>query len=417
MKKKESVLFWLAVLALLVQPVGAMTLSDIMKITTNPERFLYGYEDSFALSGQKAVWIDFRDSEGNPQLFGVRLEDPNLTEFLIDPDAKGIYALAFSDPFVMYTYTEGYGSPTLLKIADIQNPNEPLLTVFTPVFNDIYGFDITDHLVVYYGQDAQNDYLYTVLALDFSDPNQPLHYLIDIAAPDSVISSLDLDGPFAVWNEIPSEGPALVKIADLTHPAQPQIVSVQLPEEVVFDTLAVSDNNLAASGYRNWQMYLYAVKNYRNTEQWTIQAFWDEASRNEYLVSGPEIDESIILWVVTTRAPAAAADGLLQREPGFELKAGCLMDSGVSISTLLSTTDPNQISAAVIDSRQVVWSMGAWEQIDLYKGSLALECGDWGYKPGDINKDCVVNLEDLACLAQNWLTCTTPEQEGCEYGS
>jgi hypothetical protein len=38
-------------------------------------------------------------------------------------------------------------------------------------------------------------------------------------------------------------------------------------------------------------------------------------------------------------------------------------------------------------------------------------CGDpeHHYPIGDINKDCKVNIEDLALLANNWLECTAPE--------
>jgi|GEM_PF-3141751 len=37
-------------------------------------------------------------------------------------------------------------------------------------------------------------------------------------------------------------------------------------------------------------------------------------------------------------------------------------------------------------------------------------CGDWGYLPGDINKDCRVNLTDFALVAERWLAanCATP---------
>jgi len=417
MKKSMSILLGFILIAVSIHPTAGMVLNNTAQITTSEDCLLYGSPDSFALSGQKTVWLDYRDPSGTPQLFGVRLDDPTFAEFSIDTNVLGASLIAFSDPFVLYTFTEGYPSPLLLKIADIQNPNAPVLTEILPLINDIYDFDIADNLIVYYGPDSQNEYRYTVLAVDFSQPNNPQHFLIDIAPSDAYISTIALDGPFAVWNEAHGEGPSLVKIADLTNPAQPQIVSVQLPDGITFDKIEVSENNLAARGNQNWRSFLCAVKNYRNTEEWNILTFWKEAGSDEYLVSGPKIDGPIILWVVTTRAPAAADAGTLQNEPISQLKAAYLLSSTVSVSTLLTTSAPDQIMAADISGRQIVWSMGPWEQIELYKGSLALECGDWGYKPGDINKDCLVNLDDLACLAQNWLSCTTPDQPDCEYGS
>lgn len=42
------------------------------------------------------------------------------------------------------------------------------------------------------------------------------------------------------------------------------------------------------------------------------------------------------------------------------------------------------------------------------------ECGVWGYYPEDLNKDCQVNLEDIAQMAGSWLGCTDPKIAGCQ---
>ena len=41
------------------------------------------------------------------------------------------------------------------------------------------------------------------------------------------------------------------------------------------------------------------------------------------------------------------------------------------------------------------------------------ECGAWGYLPWDLNKDCIVNLMDMAQFAASWLDCTQPYEENC----
>jgi hypothetical protein len=41
------------------------------------------------------------------------------------------------------------------------------------------------------------------------------------------------------------------------------------------------------------------------------------------------------------------------------------------------------------------------------------ECGVWSYSVVDINKDCYVDLGDLATVAQSWLDCTQPYGDGC----
>jgi hypothetical protein len=110
----------------------------------------------------------------------------------------------------------------------------------------------------------------------------------------------------------------------------------------------------------------------------------------------------------------AGQDGLLS-ETEYRLKAAYLMGSGgFTLSTLL--TDPNEILAADLSGRQVVWSLRQTEVTDLFKAAIELECGDWGYKAGDMDRDCKVDLKDFAMLAQDWLACTVPDQEDCEFG-
>ncbi|MFH1615003.1 MAG: hypothetical protein ABIG61_07955 [Planctomycetota bacterium] len=45
---------------------------------------------------------------------------------------------------------------------------------------------------------------------------------------------------------------------------------------------------------------------------------------------------------------------------------------------------------------------------------LVLECGDWGYSEVDINRDCYVNLADLAIFVNDWLECTDLTNPDCD---
>jgi hypothetical protein len=40
-------------------------------------------------------------------------------------------------------------------------------------------------------------------------------------------------------------------------------------------------------------------------------------------------------------------------------------------------------------------------------------CGQWGYAPADLDRNCQVNLDDLAIFASDWLTCAYPDHAGC----
>ncbi len=41
------------------------------------------------------------------------------------------------------------------------------------------------------------------------------------------------------------------------------------------------------------------------------------------------------------------------------------------------------------------------------------ECGAWRYAISDLNRDCVIDINDLRQFAEDWLSCSHPEQSGC----
>ena len=42
------------------------------------------------------------------------------------------------------------------------------------------------------------------------------------------------------------------------------------------------------------------------------------------------------------------------------------------------------------------------------------ECGAWGYLELDTNKDCVIDILDMAEFVEIWIACTVPYEEGCQ---
>jgi len=62
-------------------------------------------------------------------------------------------------------------------------------------------------------------------------------------------------------------------------------------------------------------------------------------------------------------------------------------------------------------SRRYFW--GWLDEIRVY-GDTTAACGDFGYLPADINKDCYVNIADLKLLVANWLDCTFEGDVNCD---
>ncbi|MBN2375017.1 MAG: hypothetical protein JXD22_01350, partial [Sedimentisphaerales bacterium] len=76
--------------------------------------------------------------------------------------------------------------------------------------------------------------------------------------------------------------------------------------------------------------------------------------------------------------------------------------TGNRAATITHTTDSSadgDYEGAVVDSVAVT--------------VLEDDCGFWSYSQMDFNKDCYVDLVDLAEFLSEWLACTQPFETGC----
>ena len=54
--------------------------------------------------------------------------------------------------------------------------------------------------------------------------------------------------------------------------------------------------------------------------------------------------------------------------------------------------------------------LSSWNTITLVN---TLASGEMGYFKDDLNQDTVINLQDFAKVANEWLSCTDPFEEDC----
>ncbi|MFI4911210.1 MAG: LamG-like jellyroll fold domain-containing protein [Sedimentisphaeraceae bacterium JB056] len=55
-----------------------------------------------------------------------------------------------------------------------------------------------------------------------------------------------------------------------------------------------------------------------------------------------------------------------------------------------------------------------WGEMDDFRfGKAVAECGDMGYIDADINRDCIVDIEDLSLMVTDWLKCTLESDPSC----
>jgi hypothetical protein len=393
----------------------AMTLdvNSIAEITTDVNHQVFGYEQTFAVSGDVSVWLDNRDPCWIPRIYGVNLSDVNHLEFVVDLNAPSCNQLAMSGHLVVYSVQEQPG-PQYLKVADITNQSNPSIFNVTPLIPYISLLDISGSMIAYSGSDPNNNYQDTVYAADVTDPCSIQQYTISALPANCSVRGLAIDGSYISWSVENYDGNDYVQIADITSPNEPDVLTAQLPASITFENIDASEQWLVAHGRDDWQYRIFAVQNYRDTNNWDIQVLWRDGENGEYFVSGPRIDGPITVWVASTWMPSLGEGPAPLSDYDYMLKASYLRgNGGFTLSTLL--VDTNNLRAADIWGSQVVWSKMT-PVTDLFKASIELECGDWGYKRADLNYDCKVDFEDFAIFAEDWLKCTTPGGQDCEFG-
>ena len=412
MKGKQIALFVTVVMFILCSASDAMKLdpNSIDEITTNPAQQVRGWSGNFAVfyPNPTAAWIDNRDPN-YPTIYGVRVDDPSYTEFLIDPEARGCSQIAAWGTQCAYNI-ELSSTEQYIRIADISDPNHPRRWDYQVDWP--HNIDISGSVVAYSGNDPDT-YVETVYALDISDPNNIEQYAIRTLPSGEYTSGLAIDANSIVWSVSYSESGPYVQIADITDLSNPVITTKFLPEPIQFWYLDVSGEWLVTYGATSRNNQIYAVHNYTDVDNWEILTLWEEGADGEYYVSGPRVNGPVALWVTSTWVPSLQGQSELDSTEWI-LHASYLIGNGKFASSTLRRIE-TEISAAEVLDGQAVWSEYTTE-MNLLKGDLLLECGDWGYKYGDLNRDCRVDLSDFAIFAETWLACTTPGDPDCEFG-
>jgi hypothetical protein len=91
----------------------------------------------------------------------------------------------------------------------------------------------------------------------------------------------------------------------------------------------------------------------------------------------------------------------------YILQLGSEQNFGYGTNTFGGYIDEFAVYPGVLSAERVGAHYAAWQPRD------CAEAINRGLAVGDFNGDCVVNVFDLAILAQQWRTCNNPGTAGC----
>ena len=107
--------------------------------------------------------------------------------------------------------------------------------------------------------------------------------------------------------------------------------------------------------------------------------------------------------------------GVFDAFPGSNLYPGVNLDLLFALERqdvpyaepFTSDIEAVRISTVVRDAAEIAEVAAHLKSIEQEK------CGDWGYSPADLDKNCRVDSGDFAKFALDWLTCTDPNEPSC----
>lgn len=451
MSAKTAVTILLTVLAVTSTSM-AMKFQDgtVEVIKSDPNYFIDTHIDLWAFSDDVVTWLDSRVGWQDAMVIGTHLSDPAHTEFLVDPNTFRANEISMDYPLAAYTYSypNDYDS-VYLRLADISNESSISIWPIPSPGREPHCISVEGNQLSLF----DSSWCSGVFLIDITDPAASSFYLIDnLDVHNQSTFNTAHDGNILSWcgegyDLITDSYYGFLNVADISDPENPQINRNKIPytgpyewNHSYLNSIDASGDWLVGNGYINDASGVFAIQHYTDPDpnNWNIVELWTSPYIDTGFAPGePRIDGNIAVWTLqgsggyTPYSMSVDCKDCIQTETKrldtsvSHLMGAYLTDNGHAVVSILCSAgeyEEDYDYAADISGLNVVWSryysssLHQSEAAEYVTGTIQLQCGDTGYNYGDINRDCQVNILDMALMAQNWLTCTTPEDTNCTEG-
>ncbi|MBN1124607.1 MAG: hypothetical protein JXA82_06340 [Sedimentisphaerales bacterium] len=184
------------------------------------------------------------------------------------------------------------------------------------------------------------------------------------------------------------------------------VLRLNKPIEYLFSALPEDQENVAACGHlivwqqkfgNDWDIFAADISDPANPNVFSIATDTDNAEQ-------PDIDGNLIVWQDDRNGDWDIYGFNLTTQEEF-----LISDNQPGQQTFSDQTNPR------ISGNTVVWQDNLGGEMSIYaailSGSEVAKCPE--KLPGDVNGDCIVNLQDFVLLAQNWLSCNFDQTGVC----
>ncbi len=146
----------------------------------------------------------------------------------------------------------------------------------------------------------------------------------------------------------------------------------------------------------------------------------DEGLSDSYVISLPQDPNQVIqISIIPEDVHLSVASGAVTGNPGEAINMTFNSSNWQTPQTVTVTAvDDGVYHEGIIRTIShsvdtIGYSPVSDVEVTIVDDDYVEGCGDWGYLPMDFNKDCYVNLGDLAEFVQEWLACTDPAGIDC----
>jgi hypothetical protein len=262
---------------------------------------------------------------------------------------------------------------------------------------------------------------------DLSDWSNPNWIALDQAyfGVASDIGNLSTDARFALrWSDVDNMVYAAVIIEDGNHFFEAFPTGHNTSDRLeIYSRGDPNDTN----GTMSWGEG--GTENYDEAQQYSVGATGTGSRWESFGDGAPIIDPSAsefqsavsivgsrITYEIGVRMFSLFADRTFDTTVEIDLEVG--VEIGFDLVAGTITGDPNTSGGYGMRSENLM--LGKFSdstQFQTYQLADTLpvrECGDWGYLPSDLFKDCIVDLLDLRQWVIDWLRCNDPGEPTCE---
>ena len=347
--------------------------------------------------GSIVVWQQLVAEYGDYDIYIADINNPNEPAVFVIGDANDqANPAVYEDIVVWQDHVVWKGSADWdIRAADINDLDEPQIYVVSDIAdNNECNPAIHGNTVVW--EDGQRGDL-NIYGADITDLNNPAEF--QIAAFEHDQKSPAIYRTTVVWqdNFFDDWDIYAADIWQRNKPAEAAVSYIEKDQQkpAIWGNIVVWQDNFIG----NWDIYAADISDFEMLRQADPNNVIEFAiATNEFSQTNPDIDDNIIVWQDNRNNNWDIFGYNLTTRKEFQITDDSNDQTNPAISGSVVVWQDNrngnsEVYAVILDGPEVAWCTSGMA--------------------GDVNGDCIIDFEDFAAMASQWLECYLEPAQAC----